>query len=121
MMRVTYFLVFAALAIAPARLRSQTPAPVERWGVFETAFKGPEAGNPFVEVNFAASFRLGHRVVEAEGFYDGSGTYRVRFMPDSLGEWSYVTKSNRRELDGKSGKFTCVPNSPSNHGPVRVR
>ncbi len=32
-----------------------------------------------------------------------------------------LTKSNRRELDGKSGKFTCVPNPRSNHGPVRVR
>lgn len=59
--------------------------------------------------------------MDVEGFYDGSGTYRVRFMPDTLGQWSYVTKSNRRELDGKSGKFTCIPNSPSNHGPVRVR
>jgi len=72
-------------------------------------------------VKFGATFRLGYRVVEAEGFYDGSGEYRVRFMPDSPGQWSYATRSNRRELDGKSGKFICVPNSASNHGPVRVR
>lgn len=121
MIRATTVLLFAVLAIVPKALSAQTTGPVERWGMFEAALKGPETGNPFLEVKLSVSFRLGYRVVEAEGFYDGSGTYRVRFMPDSPGEWSYVTKSNRRDLDGKSGKFTCVPNSSSNHGPVRVR
>ena len=41
-------------------------------------------------------------------------------MPDTLGEWTYVTKSSRRELDGKKGKFTCIKPSTGNHGPVRV-
>src|SRR5947209_2817704 len=121
MVRIIRFLLVAALAVVGPTSRADSSSSVERWGVFETILKGPEAGNPFLEVKLSASFSLGYRTVEVEGFYDGSGTYRVRFMPDTLGEWSYVTKSNRRDLDGKSGKFTCVPNSPSNHGPVRVR
>ena len=40
------------------------------------------------------------------GFYDGDGIYRVRFMPDTQGEWRYHTRSNRAELDGKTGAFT---------------
>jgi hypothetical protein len=117
----TSLLLFAALAALPGVVRAETQSSVERWGVWETSLKGPETGNPFLEVKFGASFRLNHRLVEVEGFYDGSGIYRVRFMPDAPGEWSYVTKSNRQELDGKSGNFRCVPNSRSNHGPVRVR
>src|SRR5437763_5528919 len=121
MNRLISLLLCLALPLLPETARADAPGSVERWGVFEAAFKGPDSGNPFVEVKFGASFRLGYRVVDVEGFYDGSGTYRVRFMPDRPGEWSYVTKSNRRELDGKSGTFLCRPASRSNHGPVRVR
>jgi hypothetical protein len=84
------------------------------------ALKGPESGNPFIDVKLSAEFKQRGRVFKPEGFYDGNGVYRIRFMPDALGEWTYVTKSNRRELNGKTGKFTCVKPSPDNHGPVRV-
>jgi hypothetical protein len=41
-------------------------------------------------------------------------------MPDTLGEWRYVTQSNAPELDGIMGVFECSEPSPQNHGPVRV-
>lgn len=31
------------------------------------------------------------------GFYNGTGIYRVRFMPDETGEWTFVTASNAPE------------------------
>jgi len=55
-----------------------------------------------------------------DGFYDGEGVYRIRFMPDVEGEWSYTTRSNHPDLDGRTGKFTCTPSGPGNHGPVLV-
>jgi len=119
--RVTTLVLFAIFAVLPGAVRGENQSSVERWSVFETSLSGPEAGNPFLEVKFGASFRIGYRVVDVEGFYDGGGTYRVRFMPDTPGEWSYVTRSNRPELDGKSGKFLCQAAARSNHGPVRVR
>jgi len=94
---------------------------VERWGIFELPLNGPEDGNPFLDVELIAQFARGDQVVEPSGFYDGDGVYRIRFMPDELGRWTYVTKSNCNELDGKTGEFTCVEPSPGNHGPVRVR
>jgi len=94
---------------------------VEQWGVFEVSLRGPAAGNPFLEVQFAAEFRRQNRVVRADGFYDGDGAYRLRFMPDAQGTWTYLTRSNRAELDGKAGEFTCGPPSKGNHGPVVVR
>lgn len=94
---------------------------VERWGIFELALAGPADGNPFTDVTLSARFSYQNRVLEPDGFYDGEGVYRVRFMPDTPGVWTYVTRSNRPELDGRTGQFTCIPASPDNHGPVRVR
>lgn len=94
---------------------------IERWGMFELSLHGPKEGNPFLDVQFSARFEHEGRAVEPDGFYDGDGVYRVRFMPDALGRWRYQTKSNRRQLDAKHGEFLCVEPSPGNHGPVRVR
>jgi len=95
--------------------------PIERWDRFEAALNGPQEGNPFLDVQFGARFSHKHRAIAVDGFYDGAGTYRVRFMPDTLGEWSYVTQSNCPDLDGQTGTFACVAPSPGNHGPVSVR
>src|SRR5690348_5677678 len=62
---------------------------VERWGVFEASFPGPSSGNPFVDVQLSAVFRYENRSVRVSGFYDGAGTFRIRFMPDEIGEWSF--------------------------------
>jgi hypothetical protein len=94
---------------------------VERWGRYELSLAGPSDGNPFLDVRFSAQFKHKQRAIEVDGFYDGAGVYRIRFMPDTLGAWTYVTRSNRLELDGQEGTFTCVEPAPSNHGPVRVR
>jgi hypothetical protein len=56
-----------------------------------------------------------------DGFYDGNGAYRLRFMPDEMGEWTYLTSSNVPLLDGKRGAFTAAAPARNNHGPVRVR
>jgi hypothetical protein len=93
---------------------------VEQWGTFEIALNGPTNGNPFLDVNFSARFAQGGSAIEAKGFYDGDGIYRVRFMPEKQGEWHYVTESSSAELNGKSGEFFVSKPSPENHGPVRV-
>ena len=99
---------------------------IERWGIFELSLTGPSNGNPFLDVTLSAEFSCQNRVLEPDGFYDGasedgsSGVYRIRFMPDTPGEWRYVTKSNVPELDGQKGQFMCTAASEGNHGPVRV-
>jgi hypothetical protein len=93
---------------------------VEQWGIFELALKGPTDGNPFTDVKFSAQFTQGTNVVEANGFYDGDGIYRVRFMPDLQGKWKYTTVSNVRKLNGQTGSFRVTKPSRQDHGPVRV-
>ena len=55
------------------------------------------------------------------GFYDGDGVYRVRFMPDDEGSWSFRTRSNRPELNGLTGGFDCTAAEPGAHGPDQTR
>src|SRR5882757_2336935 len=87
-------------------LAREQQKPVERWGIFEASFPGsPDA-------NLSAVFRIGNREITVRGFYDGAGTQRIRFMPDTTGEWTFVT--NR----GARGGFTCAAASIDNHGPV---
>lgn len=94
---------------------------VEKWGTFELTLHGPKGGNPFIGISLHAEFKHGDEVYKPEGFYDGNGIYKIRFMPDEEGTWTYVTHSNRDTLDGIKGNFICTPASAGNHGPVSVK
>ncbi|MBN1845610.1 MAG: DUF5060 domain-containing protein [Sedimentisphaerales bacterium] len=93
---------------------------VEQWDCFELTLNGPAQGNPYVDVKLSAAFRQGDTVFEPEGFYDGNGVYKIRFMPSQTGPWTYVTQSNHPALHAREGGFTCTPARPTHHGPVRV-
>ena len=106
------------LSIALACLIGVASAqPIEQWVVYEITLDGPANGNPFVEVILSAEFRNGDAVFVPDGFYDGDGVYRVRFMPNALGTWTYTTRCNRPALDGKSSSFECVAPSSGNTVP----
>ncbi len=93
---------------------------VEKYGVFELTMKGADAGNPFIDLQLTATFKHNNEAFTPEGFFDGNGTYKVRFMPDQEGEWTYVTASNHPDLNNKKGTFICTATS-KNKGPVRVK
>jgi len=114
-----FSIVITLLCILPARAAPATER-VEQWGIFELTLKGPSDGNPFADVRISAEFTNNGKVYRPAGFYDGNGTYKIRFMPDTAGKWSYVTKSNHNKLNSTSGQFTCIKPSQGNHGPVRV-
>jgi len=92
---------------------------VEKWGVFEAAVRGPQDGNPFTEQFFSAVFRGKCETVEVDGFYDGDGIYKVRFMPSFEGAYTYETRGSFPEAAGR-GEFTVTAPGAGNHGPMRV-
>ena len=116
----------AVSAITPA-IAAAAPTPaasggsVRKYDVFEIILKGPTEGNPFLDTQLRATFSLDNRSLEVEGFYDGDGSYKVRFMPDTEGTWRYSTTSNAATLTGKTGTFACTAAAPKSHGPVVVR
>ena len=84
----------------------------------EIVLAGPTHGNPFIDVELTAVFTRDEQKVTVGGFYDGDGTYRLRFLPPSAGEWSVQTRSNARSLTGLTTTFT-VADVPTT-SPVRV-
>ena len=93
---------------------------IQKWDFFELELHAPVSGNPFQNVRIEAEFTRNHRTIKVAGFYDGEDTFKVRFMPDMEGQWTYVTRSNLDVLNNQSGTFDCIPATENNHGPVRV-
>jgi hypothetical protein len=94
--------------------------PIEKWDFFELSLQAQTSGNPFLEVTLEADFTFQGRTVHVHGFYDGDDLYKIRFMPDQEGTWSYITRSNLPALDGQKGELACTAPTGNNHGPVRV-
>jgi len=96
------------------------PAAVTLWAPLEIRIDGPSHGNPFVDVELEAVFTRAGEEVRVGGFYDGDGVYVIRALADAEGEWSFVTRSTARSLDGLTGSVTVGPPAEAAHGPVRV-
>ena len=92
---------------------------VERWGVLEVSCQGIPEGNPFTERRITGHFSGKNEQVTAEGFYDGDGVYKVRFMPSFEGSYTFRIEG---DYGGgiQEGSFEVTAASEGNHGPVRV-
>ncbi|MGB8226050.1 MAG: DUF5060 domain-containing protein [Sedimentisphaerales bacterium] len=119
-MKKLILIVFATLLCSNLLAVMDSNSKIEKWGFYELSLPGPSKGNPFIDIEFSAVFKQDDRTFEPNGFYDGNGIFKIRFMPDKEGIWTYKTKSNREELNGKEGQFECIAPSKDNHGPVRV-
>ena len=115
-------IVFFFVMVCSLCLQGQsTNLPIEKWDRYEVTLNGPSSGNPFVDVQLSAVFTNGDKKISVNGFYDGRGKYKLRFMPAATGIWQYTTSSNSRELNKKKGSFKCVAaTAAANHGPVKV-
>lgn len=92
---------------------------VQKWGMFEVCVKGKSDKNPFVDYNIKGIFRGKNETLQVDGFYDGDGVYKVRFMPSFEGNYSYEVFGSFSE-DIYKGDFIVNAPDEKNHGPVRV-
>lgn len=92
---------------------------VRKWDVFEVTLEGRSEGNPYTDFDIKGSFSSNEEQVTVDGFYDGNGIYKVRFMPSFEGKYRF-------EISGsfcgekKSGEFTVLPPGENIHGPLSV-
>lgn len=95
---------------------------VQQWGIYEFSHtvSALSADNPFTQIKFGAVVEGAGEAKRVEGFYDGDGIFRVRFMPDAQGEYTILTYANLPELDGLSDRFVATVPEAGNHGPVVV-
>lgn len=92
---------------------------VEKWCAQEIVCEGYREGNPFIDYNICAEFQSKSENVVVDGFYDGDGCYKVRFMPSFLETYSFKIHGNFSDRE-YSGEFVVVEAKKNNHGVVRV-
>ena len=92
---------------------------VEKWSVFEVECKGKTEGNPFVDYAISGCFKSKNQEISVDGFYDGNGIYKVRFMPSFIEVYAFEIKGSFSD-DIYVGTFEVTAPSENNHGPVRV-
>ncbi len=92
---------------------------IGKWDMFEVSCKGTAEGNPFTERTITGIFTGKQETVTVNGFYDGDGLYRVRFMPSFEGEYTYRIEG---DFGGpaETGSFFVTAPAEGNHGPVRT-
>ncbi|MBQ7992273.1 MAG: DUF5605 domain-containing protein [Solobacterium sp.] len=95
------------------------PAQVSKWSVFEITLEGPSEGNPFTEQYLNGIFSGRNECVITDGFYDGEGIYKIRFMPSYEGKYTFVLKGSFLNTP-LSGAFYVGAPDENNHGVVRV-
>ena len=123
---------------------------IEKWDVLEATISGPNEGNPFCDQWIKGTFCCKNEKKTVDGFYDGDGVYKVRFMPSFTDEYTFEIEASfdikagaevpdEGEPEHKhgtaddgteaeqyavrnilTGSFTVIPPSADNHGPVRV-
>jgi hypothetical protein len=108
------------MTVSAATPLVSAPAPVERWGVFELSATGPAPAQPYLDIQWSATFTQGERRITVPGFWDGGDAYKVRFSPPTAGEWRYETRGSAVGLNGRTGAFTVAAPTGNNHGPVEV-
>lgn len=103
-----YFIGLILLLSSYGSTRENHLSEVGQWMRFEVQIENPSwKGNPF-DVLLEASFTSpSGREINCFGFYAGENNWRIYFMPDEIGKWTYQTHSPDIDLDGKSGNFTC--------------
>ena len=101
------FLLTAATITQAAPLKAN--ATVGQWDRFECTVTNATAYQyPYYDVTLRAAFtRPDGNKVEFWGFYDGGKTWRLRFMPDQLGAWTYTARFSDG-APGVNGTFNCI-------------
>jgi hypothetical protein len=82
---------------------------VGQWERFEVSLdNGKDYADPYRDVALPAEFRRPDgSVVAFWGFYDGAATWRLRFMPDQQGVWTYTARFSDGS-GGAEGEFLCT-------------
>jgi hypothetical protein len=121
------FLLLILIAPSLTLIQAQMPDAL-KWHKYEIAFTSSKSyENPVqdvtvMEVTFISPSGITKTI---NGFWDGSTTWKARFMPGETGNWTFETKCSDTKnpgLNGQKGSFLCKPNTDQadifKHGPV---
>lgn len=86
----------------------------KQYEMLEFVFSGPELKESYAKIDLAGEFFLNGKLTTVEGFYDGKGIYKIRYLPLEKGTCSYKISG----LFSKKGKFQIK--AGKDHGPVHA-
>ncbi|MGE4587855.1 MAG: DUF5060 domain-containing protein [Mangrovibacterium sp.] len=113
------FLLILMFAFQLPFFPANAAGPVRKYRLFETSVENKNRyENRFTDVNLLVQYQApSGRIINFTGFYDGDGTgkgdarngdvWKMRFMPDEAGEWSYTYRWSDGTPGGR-GNFTCT-------------
>lgn len=91
---------------------------MKQYEMFEVKFAGAKPSTSQVLAPIEAEFvRDGEESWKVGGFYDGDETYKVRFLPQKLGHYTWKIQMNGVTVE--TGASDCTPSERS-HGMVQV-
>ncbi len=102
---------------------------VPLWSRYEQSFRSAISyPNPLQDATLCVMFSSpSGKMWSVPGFWDGGQLWRVRFSPDEVGMWTYLTLCSDQENGGlhqRSGTFICSPPTGGTrferHGPLRL-
>ncbi|OUP80771.1 hypothetical protein B5F07_19900 [Lachnoclostridium sp. An169] len=88
---------------------------MKRYETFELTFSGPEPEGSQALADIQAKFSCGDETWNVKGFYDGNGTYKVRFLPQKEGHYTWAVSG----VVNASGEEDCTV-SETAHGMVQA-
>ncbi|MBN2313589.1 MAG: DUF5060 domain-containing protein [Sedimentisphaerales bacterium] len=105
---VLIVLFMSGAAVMPA-VPAKTTVAIGQWDRFEcTVTNATVYQDPYRDVTLNATFtRPDGSEVVFWGFYDDESTWRLRFMPDQLGLWTYKAEFSDG-APGVDGTFNCI-------------
>ncbi len=124
MKKLVFVLLLVACSISGLIATNLQPEvqKIQRWNPHDFSFSASSpTSNPFL-VEFSATATGPNGItLSLPGFFDGNNNWKIRFAPTLEGQWSLITKSELKELNGKTISFKCVKNPNKNiHGILRV-
>lgn len=84
---------------------------IERFGIFEKELKSQGSNfNPYTELSAKVTLTppQGKEMKTALLFWDGGNQWKLRFSPDTLGQWKWKVESPDQGLNELAGSFQCV-------------
>lgn len=83
--------------------------------MLELDFQGAEPEGSWAEADLTAEFRCGEESWSVKGFYDGEGQYKVRFLPQKEGHYTWKISGAVQAF----GEADCIAD-PKHHGMVQA-
>lgn len=88
---------------------------MRQYEIFELKFKGDKPAGSEALADVTAEFTCGKDCWKVKGFYDGEGTYKVRFLPQNTGTYTWKISG---AVSGE-GSDVCIASEKS-HGMVQT-